>query len=56
MELDPELQHTRSPLEQRETIGKGCGYSRRKQERERAASPALNAGLEGAPGQIPAGR
>lgn len=41
MELDPELQHTCSNLEQHEMIGKGCGYFVRKQEQERAASPAL---------------
>lgn len=56
VELDPELRHTRSPPGERKTIGKGCGYSGRKQQQERAASPALNAGLEGAPGQFPAGR
>lgn len=47
VELDPELQHTCSPLEQHEMIGKGCGYSERKQERERAPSLAPNAGPEG---------
>lgn len=43
MELDPELQHTCSHLEQHEMAGKGCGYFVRKQEQERAASPALKA-------------
>lgn len=42
-ELDPELQHTCSHLEQHEMIGKGCGYFVRKQEQERAAPPALKA-------------
>ena len=47
VELDPELQHTCSPLEQHQMIGKGCGYSGRQQEQESAASPALNAGPGG---------
>lgn len=53
---DPELQHASSALEQYQMIGKGRGYSGRKQEQEITATAAPNAGPGGAPPQLPAGR
>lgn len=51
---DSELQHASSSLEQHQMIGKGRGYSGRKQEQEITAMAAPKTGPGGAPRQLPA--